>query len=302
MRRPSLPRGYGQRRRRQLFGYIMVLPTFGLTFLFTIFPLMETLFRSFYTGNLFSSSHVFAGLANYAALVQSGGIASLGTTAVYTLGFVTLATVLGLLSALLLNLPLPGGQAVRTLFIIPLVVPVVATAIVWVTLFNPYFGAVDALLRFFGMPSVNWLTDPRFALPTVIMFSTWQYLGQNVILFLAGLKAISREVLEQASVDGAFGAARFFRVTLPLIMPTVAVIVVIATINALQTFTQIYVITRGGPVGSTTTAAFYVYQQAFQFYNTGTADAMASIIFAITLVITVLETRMLRRVGAEGHA
>lgn len=288
------------RMRRHAFAYAMMLPTFGLTALFTIYPLLNVLFHSFYSGSLFSLAHSFVGLANYVTLIQQGGIAALGTTAVYTIGFVISATVLGIACALLLNLPLRGTEAVRTTFIIPLVVPIVATAIVWTTLFNAYFGPVDAFLSFIGLPRIDWLGDPAMALTTVIMFSTWQYVGQNVILFIAALRAIPVEVREQALVDGARGWRNFWRITLPLITPSLVVVTVIGTITAMQAFTQIYIITQGGPIDATTTAAFYVYQQAFQFFNTGASDAMAAIIFAITLLLTLVQTRLLSRLGGGG--
>jgi ABC-type sugar transport system permease subunit len=288
------------RMRRHLFAYAMMLPTFGLTALFTIYPLVRVLILSFFSGTLFSSVHAFVGFANYLTLLQQGGLATLGTTALYTLGFVVSATVLGLLGALLLNLPVRGAEAVRTTFIIPLVVPVVATAIVWTTLFNAYFGPVDAFLSFLGLPRIDWLGDPAVALTTVIMFSTWQYVGQNVILFIAALRNIPVEVREQAEIDGARGLRNFLRITLPLIMPSLLVVVVIGTISAMQAFTQIYIITQGGPINATTTAAFYIYQEAEQFFNTGASDAMAAVIFVITLALTYLQTRILSRVGGVG--
>lgn len=298
--RPPVRPLLSSRMRRHAFAYAMVLPTFGLTALFTIYPLIRVLWLSFYSGSLFSPLHAFVGMANYVTLWQQGGIQALGVTAVYTIGFVLSATVLGLLSALLLNLPLRASEAVRTTFIIPLVVPVVATAIVWTTLFNAYFGPVDAFLNFLGLPRIDWLGNPAIALTTVIMFSTWQYVGQNVILFIAALRAIPVEVREQAQVDGARGFGNFVRVTLPLIMPSLLVILVIGTIAAMQAFTQIYVITSGGPINATTTAAFYVYQEAEQFFNTGASDAMAAVIFALTLLMTLVQTRILSRLGGGG--
>ncbi len=303
MTHPRADRGRGLipwRARRSIFAYAMMLPTFGLTALFTIYPLLNVLFHSFYSGTLFSLAHSFVGWANYITLIQQGGVAALGTTAMYTIGFVVSATVLGILCALLLTLPLRGTETVRTAFIVPLVVPIVATAIVWTTLFNAYFGPVDDFLSFLGLPRVDWLGNPGIALTTVVMFSTWQFVGQNVILFIAALRAIPVEVKEQALVDGARGFKNFWRVTLPLITPSLVVVMVIGTITAMQAFTQIYIITQGGPINATTTAAFYVYQQAFQFFNTGASDAMAAIIFAITLILTVLQTRVLSRLGGGG--
>jgi multiple sugar transport system permease protein len=133
------------------------------------------------------------------------------------------------------------------------------------------------------------------------MYSSWQFLGETVILFLATLRAVPLEVLDQAAIDGATGLRRFGRILLPLLMPSVVVIVVLATITSLQAFTWIYVLTQGGPGTATTTTAFYIYQQAFEVYDSGTADAMAAILFVVTLGVTLLQVNVLGRMGGAGH-
>jgi len=295
-----------QRRRvgkgkEYLLGYLLILPTFALTFLFTDIPLIRTMYDSFFHGSLLGGIKGYAGVQNYTGALQNGGAMSLLVTLKFTIGFVILATLLGLLVGLLLNNPIKGISVFRTAFIVPLVVPIVATGFIWVTLFNPFFGIVDRGLAAVGLPRVDWFNDPHAALVTVILFSTWQHFGQNVILFLAALKGLPKDLLEAAEIDGAGAFRKVRSIVLPLLVPSIALIVVLTTIAALQVFTQIYVLTSGGPVGSTTTAAFYIYNQAFTLYNTGTADALATILFLITIAITIVQMNVLKRFGSEGH-
>lgn len=287
--------------KEAIFGYLLILPTFALTFLFTDIPLIRTMYDSFFRGSLLGGIQGFVGFKNYTSSLSGGGAMSLLVTLKFTIGFVILATLLGLLIGLLLNKPVKGISTFRTAFIVPLVVPIVATGFIWVTLFNPFFGIVDRILAAVGLPRVDWFNDPHAALVTVILFSTWQHFGQNVILFLAALKGLPKDLLEAAEIDGAGPFTRVKSIVLPLLVPSIALIVVLTTIAALQVFTQIYVLTGGGPVGSTTTAAFYIYSQAFTLYNTGTADALATILFLITIAITIFQMKVLKRFGSEGY-
>lgn len=287
--------------KEYLFGYLLILPTFALTFLFTDIPLLRTVYDSLFQGSLLGGIKGFVGLQNYTTTLAGGGAMSLLVTLKFTIGMVVLSTLLGLAIGLLLNKPLKGISTFRTAFIVPLVVPIVATGFIWVTLFNPFFGIVDRILVAVGLPRVDWFNNPHAALVTVILFSTWQHFGQNVILFLAALKGLPKDLLEAAEIDGAGPFTRLKSIVLPLLVPSIALIVVLTTIAALQVFTQIYVLTDGGPVNSTTTAAFYIYSQAFTLFNTGTADALATILFIITIFITILQMKVLRRFGSEGY-
>lgn len=287
--------------KEYLFGYLLILPTFALTFLFTDIPLIRTVYDSLFEGSLLGGIKGFVGIQNYITTLKGGGAMSLLVTLKFTIGMVVLSTLLGLIIGLLLNKPLKGISNFRTAFIVPLVVPIVATGFIWATLFNPFFGIVDRILVAFGLPRVDWFNDPHAALVTVILFSTWQHFGQNVILFLAALKGLPKDLLEAAEIDGAGPFTKLKSIILPLLVPSIALIVVLTTIAALQVFTQIYVLTGGGPVNSTTTAAFYIYSQAFTLYNTGTADALATILFIITILITIVQMKVLRRFGSEGY-
>ena len=277
--------------------YSFVLPTLGLTILFSIVPLVLVIQRSLYKGNIFGTNLTFAGLANYADVFRTGGGHSLVVTAVYTVGFVVVCLVLGLGIALLLDVKLPGLKLVRAAFVIPLVVPSVATAFIWFTFFQPNTGLFNRLLLDAGLPQVS-LSNATDAIIAVIGFGAWQYFGEIVLIYLAALKTLPRDVLEAAAIDGAGAWQRLRYVRWPLLRHQTALLLVIATLFGLQTFTQIYILTDGGPNGATQTALYYVYQQAFGLGASGSvglADAMSVILFVISLIVTITQVAIVSR-------
>lgn len=285
----SSARAGGGRARQRGTAYAFVLPVIGLTVLFSIVPLVMVIRRSLYRGNFFGNDLTFAGLGNYRGVFATGGGHALVVTAVFTAGFVAACMIAGLAVALVLDVRLPGLRQVRAFFIIPVVVPPVATAFIWFTFFQPDTGLFNRVLTVFGLPQVS-LDTPATALIAVIAFGAWQFFGEVVLLYLAGLKSLPADVIEAASVDGAGAWQRLRRIRLPLLRRQTVLISIIATLNGLQTFNQIYVLTNGGPQGATQTALYYVYQEAFGLGaggSVGLADAMAVILFAVSLLITV---------------
>jgi ABC-type sugar transport system permease subunit len=288
---------WGPRLRTWVTAYSFVLPVFALTALFSIFPLILVIRRSLYSGNIFDTNLKFAGLANYRSVFATGGGHALWVTLVYTVGFVAVCMLIGIGVALLLDMPLPGFAAVRALFIIPLVVPTVATAFIWFTLFQPQSGLFNRILKSANLPQVT-LDRPTVALVAIIAFGAWQFFGEVVILYLAALKTLPRDVIEAAVVDGASAWQRLRYIRLPLLRPQTALIVVVSTLTGLQAFTQIFVLTNGGPDGATQTALYYVYNEAFGLGaggSVGNADAMAVILFAISILVTVAQVAVVGR-------
>lgn len=304
--RPSArvrPRRPGRARTR-LTGYTFIAPVLVLTVIFSVVPLVMVVRRSLYKGNIFDTDLKFSGLANYRDVFRTGGGHSLVVTAVYTIGFVAVCMLLGLGVALLLDVKLPGLSWVRAFFVIPLVVPAVATALIWFTLFQPNTGLVNRVLVELGLPQTS-LDSKNTALLAVIAYGAWQFFGQVVILYLAALKSLPNDVIEAASIDGASAWQRLRFIRIPLLRQQTALIAVIATLTGLQTFTQIYVLTNGGPEGATQTALYYVYQQAFGLGaggSVGRADAMAVILFLISLVITVVQVAVVGRAALAERA
>jgi multiple sugar transport system permease protein len=287
----------GGRARRWSTAYAFVLPVLALTVIFSVVPLVLVFQRSFYQGNIFGTNLTFAGLANYRGVFSSGGGHALIVTAVYTAGFVAVCMISGFAIALLLDVRLPGLRQVRAFFIIPMVVPAVATAFIWFTLFEPNTGLFNRILTGLGLPQVS-LSTPSTAVIAVIGFGAWQFFGEVVLLYLAALKSLPQDVLEAASVDGAGAWQRLRYVRWPLLRHQTALLLVIATLYGLQTFTQIYILTDGGPQGATQTALYYVYQEGFGLGaggSTGLADAMSVILFFISLVVTIIQVGVVSR-------
>ncbi|MDA8301967.1 MAG: sugar ABC transporter permease [Actinomycetota bacterium] len=282
--------------------YLFIAPAVGLTVLFSLVPLVMLAYRSLYGGvGIFATSLQFVGLQNYGNAVSQGGGKALEVTAIYTVAFVVGSMALGLGVALLLNIKLPGLDFLRAPFVIPLVVPTVATALIWANIFAPQFGFVNRILVGLGLPEADFTSSPSLALVMVLTFGIWQFFGENVILYLAALKTLPTEVLEAASVDGAGPWRRFINVRWPLLRRHSVLIWVITTLTGLQTFTQIYVLTGGGPAGATTTALFYVYNQGFVQFNTGQADAMGVLLFLISLAVTVTQVGLIGRGSRRGY-
>jgi multiple sugar transport system permease protein len=274
-----------------------VLPALALTIAFSLVPLVMVIQRSLYKGNIFGTNLTFAGLANYADVFRSGGGHSLVVTAVFTVGFVAVSMLLGFGVALLLDVKLPGLRHVRAFFVIPLVVPPVATAFIWFTFFQPDTGLFNRVLISAGLPQVT-LSNATDALIAVIAFGAWQYFGEIVLIYLAALKTLPRDVIEAASIDGAGAWQRLRYVRWPLLRHQTALLIVIVTLYGLQSFTQIYILTDGGPQGATQTALYYVYQEAFGLGaggSIGLANAMSVILFGISLVVTIIQITLVSR-------
>ena len=292
------------RGRTWLAGYSFILPVLALTVIFSVVPLVMVFRRSFYKGNIFDTDLKFSGLANYRDVFHTGGSHALIVTAIYTVGFVAVCMLLGLGIALLLDVRLPGLSWVRAFFIIPLVVPAVATALIWYTLFQPNTGLINRVLVDVGLPQTS-LDSKSTALLAVIAYGAWQFFGEVVILYLAALKSLPGDVIEAASIDGASAWQRLRYIRLPLARQQTALIAVIATLTGLQTFTQIYVLTNGGPQGATQTALYYVYQQGFGLGaggSAGRADAMAVILFLLSLLIAIVQLAIVGRASQRTAA
>ncbi|MEU9886303.1 sugar ABC transporter permease [Sphaerisporangium sp. NPDC051011] len=282
VRRPS-------RRGAWVLGYAFVAPTVVLTVLFSLVPLGMLLWRSLYSGGVFDFAPTFAGLDNYTAMLAEGGGRALGVTGLYTAGFIVLTMGAGLGLGLLLNSRAPGVARLRAPFVIPLVVPVVATALIWANMFAPRFGLVNRLLGALNLPQADFLSSPGLALLAVLTFGAWQFFGQNVILYVAALKSVPQDVLDAASVDGAGAWRRFRHVQWPMMHRQTLLIWVVTTLTGLQTFTQIYVLTQGGPDGATSTALYYVYNEGFVQFDTGRANAMGVALFLLSLLVTMAQ-------------
>jgi multiple sugar transport system permease protein len=238
---------------------------------------------------------VFVGLRNYIKIFTDDRL--FGLTLYNTAFFVALAVpgqiILGMTLAVLLNTKIRGRGVYRTLLYLPMIVPAAASSLVWVWLLNPYLGVVKDLLDRVGLPSPLWFQSEYWSKPGIVLLNLWQ-VGQNMVIFLAGLQAIPEHLYEAAEIDGARWLQRLRNVTLPMLTPTIFYVLVMGLINNFQVFTFAYIMTRGGPLNSTLFYVLRLYQSAFKEFEMGYACALASILFFIILAFTALIFRTAR--------
>ncbi len=286
--------GWWRRWGEETFAaYAFLLPSILVFIVFTFFPVIFSIVASFLRWNL-PYKPMAAGFENYTALVNSPVTApvfwqSVWNTFYFMLG-IPINMFLALLLALALNRRLPGVALFRTAFFLPTITSMAAISVVWIWLYHPAdYGLFNSLLIELGLPVQRWLRDPALAMPCLILMGVWHGIGYNIVIFLAGLQAIPRELYEVAEIDGAGAGAKFLYVTWPQLSPTTFYILVIGVINSLQAFTEIDVMTQGGPLNVTTTLAYYLYQEAFQYFRIGMGSTVAVILFILLLLFTLLQ-------------
>jgi multiple sugar transport system permease protein len=279
----------GQRRRwrENLEGYLWAAPWFIGFVIFIAGPMIASLLLSFTRYDLADPPR-FIGLDNYSEMAADPRI--LGTLIVTTIfALVTVPTnlLLGLGLALLVNMNVRGIAFWRTIYYLPAVTPAVAYAQIWVWIFNRDYGLLNYLLSLVGINGPSWLTDPDFILPALIIMTIWG-VGASMIINLAGLQSIPTELFEAAAIDGANGLARFRHITIPMMSPVIFYNLVIGVIGALQSFTTIFIVTRGGTREEGMVFMIYLYQQAFGLLRMGYASAMAWLLFVYIVLWTLL--------------
>jgi multiple sugar transport system permease protein len=270
-------------------GWGLAFPAVFLIVLFGIVPIIWSAILSFQKTNLLSPP-VWVGFRNYEALtrdplVKQAAIHSL----IYTVLFVPISVGLGLLTAVALNRRIRGIRWYRTAVFVPVVVSTIATAIIFLWVFDPHFGLANWLLGKVGLGPYGFFESPTGALYSVVGMTVWGWIGFDVIVYLAALQGIPSELIEAAEIDGAGYAGIFRNVTLPLLGPVTLFLVVWSSINALQLFDEVYLATNGGPAGSTNVVVFYLYRLAFQLGKAGYAAAIAYVLFIVILVLTVIQ-------------
>jgi multiple sugar transport system permease protein len=276
-----------RKRREAVAFYISISPwLIGFIFL-TIGPMLLSLYASFTEWDLISPP-VWIGGENYQSMLTDPAFRqAMKVTIIFTLAYVPLDMVGGLLLALLVRARLRGIRFFRTIIYLPTVFSGVAFVVVWIWMLNPRFGLINLILAEFGIVGPRWLQDPQLALLSLVLMSFWGW-GRSMIIFLAGLLSIPGELYEAAAIDGASSWRQFWRITLPLLTPTIFFNLVLSIIMTFQTFTSAFVATDGGPLDSTLFLVLYIYRQAFQYFNMGYAAAIAWVLFIIILVLTLL--------------
>jgi ABC-type sugar transport system permease subunit len=274
----------------------LVAPNLIMFGIFNYRPLLYNAWLSLHEWDFLSPVMIWVGLDNYAeAFADPEFRRILLNTAVMTFGCVTLTLLLGLALALLLNQKLVGRNAARSVMFAPYILSGAAVAVIWVYIFDPSYGLIRNLINPLGLPAPNWLRDPLWAMPAVIIVYVWKNVGYSLVIFLAGLQAIPRELYEAATTDGANAWHRFRHVTLPGLAPITFFQVVTSILLTFQSFDIIHTLTRGGPINATNTLIYYLYEQGFVGFKAGRAGVAAVVLFVLLLIITVVQLRYAER-------
>ena len=295
-RGPSPRRHGGPVGSEGRWAFLFLAPTIiGLVFL-SAGPILATLGISMTEWDLLTAPQ-WVGLDNFVTLASDERFqVALRNTSFYTVISVPLGMLLALGLALALNQGLRGIALIRTSYFLPVVTSATAVGLVWAWIYAPSGGILNQLIGIFGLPAQKWITDPFWAMPAIILMSTWQGLGTSVIIFLAGLQGVPQEYYDAASVDGAGRWSRFRNVTLPLLTPSIFFTGILALISAFQIFDQVFVLARPGkPTEATVTLVYFIYENGFKNFKMGYAAAASWIMFLIVAVLTWLYFRSQRR-------
>lgn len=298
------PRSFNFRTQQQIFVWSVMIPMLIFFAVFYVYPIIVGFAGSLTDWRAFQPERAFIGAKNYIDLFNDRVfMAALGNTFKYALMYMPIAIVLSLAVALAINSSGRMAGFFRTVYFLPIVTSVIATALIWsVGFYQPRFGLFNQIFNLVGLPEQPFLRSPNTALFAVVIYSIWKGLGYDVVIFMAGLSAIPTTFYEAAKIDGANRWQVFRLITLPLLQPTIAFIIITGIISSLQVYGPIYVMTvasgadqPGGPLNSTIVVAVYQWQVAFRELKLGYGSAMGIVLFAIILVITVVQARFLRR-------
>jgi multiple sugar transport system permease protein len=287
------------RRRVSPTPYLFLLPALVLFLLFRVYPLINGFWLSFTSARLGRSQYRFVGLSNYEKLLSDDRfLLSLVNTAYYTAASSLPILALPLLLAVVLNRDIPCKALLRGAFFFPFTLSVVTVGLTWLWLLDPLVGPFNYYLKWIGLPVGSLLAEPRSAMWGIVLTSVWWVTGYYLVIYLAGLQDIPRHLYEAAAIDGAGAWRSFWSITLPLLRPVFLFVFVIHIIGSFQIFGQVFVMTQGGPGDATRTVVQHLYETAFQnLFAFGSASAMAWVLFAVILVFSVIQFRILR-----GHA
>lgn len=271
---------------------LFLLPALLGTLIFIIIPVLCSFGLSFVKWDLLNPI-TFVGLENYKNLFNDKVFyQTLINTIVFAISTSTFGVIIPLILASVLNSKIRGSEFFKTAYFLPFITPMIVIGIVWGWIFDPNIGLLNKLLHL----HINWLYDVKFAMPALIAVSVWKLIGYNMIIFLSTLSSISQSLFEAAKIDGANSLQTFRHVTVPMLSPTIFFVVIITTISSFQVFDLIYLMTQGGPFNSTNVLVYSIYQNAFEYFKVGKASAIAYVLFAIILVLTLLQWKFRKKI------
>ena len=281
-------------------GWVFVTPALAVIAIFFFLPVVAALGVSFTDFDIYALADLgnlrIVGLQNYTRLVETPLFwQAFANTLYFVVVGVPLSVGISLGAALLLHSRLTRFRGVfRTALFAPVVTTLVAVAVIWRYLFNTHYGLLNYALRGVGIGPIDWLGDPTWAMPAIIVFAVWKNFGYNMLILLAGLQAIPEELYEAARIDGASIGRQFRHVTLPTLAPVTAMVNVLTIAGYFQLFAEPYVMTQGGPLQSTVSVLYFMYEEGFKWWNLGSASAVAFVLFLFILAVTIVQLRLVR--------
>jgi multiple sugar transport system permease protein len=281
-------------RREAIEGFLCIVPWLIGFIAFTAGPMLASVWLALTDYEILRPIS-FIGLRNFSTALKDPLFGkSLWNTAYYTVLYVPLHLITALLAAMLLDVRVRGQPIYRVIFYIPSIMPAVASAFLWMWIFNPNYGLANAFLDLFGLPPQKWLFDETLAKPSFVLMALWG-LGSAMLVFLAGLQGIEPVLYEAAEIDGASAWTRFWAITIPMLTPVIFFNLIIGIIGSFQVFTTAFIATQGGPNNATLFYVLYIYRQGWQFARMGYASALAWVLFMIVLVLTLVQFKMAGR-------
>ena len=284
-------------RKENLWGYLFIAPSMIGFFLFVLYPLLAIFVYSVYDRNLLTGEITFIGLTNYNTMLFNDPlfIKTMRNSLVFTIGLVPLNITMGLIFAILLERQTSISRFFQTVFFVPVVTSAVAWSIVWRFILQGQHGVVNQTLALIGINGPIWLYEPNTAMFSVIFTRAIKGAGLSMVMFLSALSNIPNDFRDAARVDGANEWHVFRHITFPLLAPTTLMVIIITTIGSLKVFDTIMLLTNGGPSNATTVLVYYIYYQAFRFFETGYSSALAVVLFLVAFTLTVIQWRLRRR-------
>lgn len=283
-------------RRMQIYGALLLLPAAVLLGTFAYLPTVTTLINSFFLPGFRGAPPEFVGLENYAVLIKDTTFWRVArNNLIYALGTIPTSIALALGMALLVNARLPGRSFVRMAYFTPTILPMIAAANIWMFFYAPQIGLFNKLLGALGFSGVNWLGDPTVALGSVIVMTVWKEAGFFMIFYLAALQSIPPELKEASDLEGTSRWSFFWRVTFPLLMPTTLFVLINALINAVRVIDHLFILTKGGPNNATNLLLYYVYENAFSFFDRSYAATITVVILLVLALVATLKFAVLDR-------
>ncbi|RXZ81664.1 sugar ABC transporter permease [Paenibacillaceae bacterium] len=281
--------------KENIAGYLFILPNLLGVFFFIVLPLLFSLILVFMDWDYLKGFEglTFTGFANIVRMTKDEYLwRALINNVLFTAVTVPLAMAVGLVLAVIINRYVFLKSFLRTIFFLPYVSSLVAVSIVWSVLYNSQNGPINGFLRSIGIDNPpGWLASPQWALIAIMILVAWTYIGYTVVLYMAGLQGVSKDLYEAASIDGASKGIQFFKITVPMLKPTSFLIAITLMISTFQVFAVVNIMTKGGPLNSTMVMAYHIYLQAFQYYRMGYAAALSWLLFIMIFIVTLIQWR-----------